>query len=360
VAKVRVLVVEDSLTVRRRLVEALSADPQIEVVAEASDGKAAIALCELHRPHVVTLDMILPVMSGLAATEHIMAHCPTPILIVSSSTNRGEIFQTYEALAAGALDVLDKPSGAESDGEWERKLVAAVKLVSRIKVITHLRGKLSLLPGPVAVAQTRSPKALLRRRDGPLPAVVAIGGSTGAPTALREILRALPRDFPIPVLAVVHVAAPFGVALAEWLDGQSSVRVRCATDGEPLQGGGLVLLGPPDFHLIVRDGRVRLSDAPERHSCRPAVDVLFESVAVEMGPRAVGCLLTGMGKDGAAGLLAMRKAGAAVLAQDEATSIVYGMPREAAILGAAEQVLALPEIGPTIARLGGASSWEER
>src|ERR1700735_2119773 len=135
--RIRVLVVEDSLTVRRLLCEVLASDPEIEVVGEAGDGKRAIELCQALRPDVMTLDMMLPVMSGLAATEYVMAHCPTPILVVSASTNRGEVFKTYEALAAGAVDVLEKPRGGEADGEWERHFVSTVKLVSRILVITH-------------------------------------------------------------------------------------------------------------------------------------------------------------------------------------------------------------------------------
>src|SRR6266849_7363768 len=145
---VRVLVVEDSLTVRKRLVEVLSADPQMEVVGEAGDGKAGIELCQKLHPDIVTLDMMLPVMSGLGATEYIMAYCPTPILIVSSSTNRGELFKTYEALAAGAVDVLEKPNGNESDGSWERKFLSTIRLVSRIRVITHPRGRLGNLGQP--------------------------------------------------------------------------------------------------------------------------------------------------------------------------------------------------------------------
>src|SRR5690242_12529067 len=136
---IRVLVVEDSLTARKLLVEVLTASPDIEVIGEAPDGKRAIELCQRLRPDVVTLDMMLPVMTGLAATEYIMAYCPTPIVVVSSSTNRGELFRTYEALAAGAIDVLDKPKGDEPDGEWEARLLSTVKLVSRIKVITHPR-----------------------------------------------------------------------------------------------------------------------------------------------------------------------------------------------------------------------------
>jgi two-component system chemotaxis response regulator CheB len=344
-SKIRVLVVEDSMTIRKRIVEILSGDPDLDVVAEAEDGKTAIALCERHRPDVMTLDMMLPVMSGVAATEYIMAHFPTPILIVSASTNRGELFRTYDALAAGAVEVLEKASGKEPDGAWERELVATVKLVSRIKVITHLRGKLSAPAPPVEPAH---------RVQAAASTLVAIGGSTGAPAAVCEILRALPADFPLPVLLVVHIAEAFGGAFAEWLDGLSPLRVACARDGDvlPAVGSGRVLMAPPDAHLVLRAGRLRLTRSPERHSCRPSVDVLFESVAEEVGPRAIACLLTGMGKDGASGLLAVRRAGGLSIAQDEETSVVYGMPREAVALGAAERVLPLPEIGPTLARLG--------
>src|ERR1700674_995812 len=150
--KTRVLVVEDSLTVRKRLVEILVSDPEIELVGEAEDGKRAIEICRQCRPDVITMDMMLPVMSGLAATEYIMAHCPTPILVVSASTNRGELFKIYEALAAGAVDVLEKPTGTEADGAWERRFLTTVKLVARIRVITHPRARLAGL-------RSRAPEA---------------------------------------------------------------------------------------------------------------------------------------------------------------------------------------------------------
>lgn len=346
--KLRVLVVEDSLSVRKRMVEILAAHPEIEVAGEAEDGKTAIELCCAVRPDVVTLDMMLPVMSGLAATEYIMAHCPTPILIVSASTNRGELFRTYDALAAGAVDVLEKPTGEERDGDWEARLVEVVKLVSRIKVITHPRAKLAgwrpglSVPPLPEVPDTPSSCGL-----------VAIGASTGGPGALVQILRGLPADFPAPVLVVMHLDRAFAGSFAEWLDGQSPIRVAYARDGErlPKTGTARVLLAPPDRHLTLRQGRLVLTEDPERHSCRPSVDVLFESIAREAAPECVACLLTGMGKDGAQGLLSLRRAGGFTIAQDEATSVVYGMPREAVLLGGAERVLPLSHIAPTLAAL---------
>jgi two-component system chemotaxis response regulator CheB len=167
-----------------------------------------------------------------------------------------------------------------------------------------------------------------------------------------EILRGLPARFPLPVLLVLHINEPFAAAFAEWLDGQTDFRVSYAKDEQALFGeSGRVVMAPPDFHLTVRGGRLRLNRDPERHSCRPAIDVLFESLAVECGAATAACLLTGMGRDGAAGLLEIRRAGGLTIAQDEATSVVYGMPREAVLAGGAERVLALGDIGPALAAL---------
>lgn len=351
---VRVLVVEDSATVRRRLVEILCADPDIEVVGEAADGRAAIDSCGRLRPDIVTMDMMLPVMSGLAATEYIMAHFPTPILVVSASTNRGELFKIYEALAAGAVDVLEKPTGLEANGrDWEASFIATVKLVSRIRVITHPRGRLkrSACPGRRDESSPLPPRGV---RSGPY-SVLAIGASTGGPGAIVEVLRGLPADFQIPILCVLHINDPFGSAFADWLDGQTERRVAHPQDGAPLASAvGHVIVAPGGRHLVVRDGRLHLTRDSERHSCRPSVDVLFESVAAESGASAIGCLLTGMGRDGARGLLRIREAGGMTIAQDAATSVVYGMPREAVALGAAWATLPLGQIGPRLASLQGA------
>jgi len=347
--KIRVLVVEDSATVRKRLIDILAADPDIDIVGEAEDGKRGIELCLQTRPDVITMDMMLPLMSGLAATEYIMAHCPTPILVVSASINRGELFKIYEALAAGAVDVLEKPTGLEEAGTWERRCVAMVKLVARIRVITHPRARLT---GFAACKPGSAAPPIVPRRQASRFDLVAIGASTGGPGAILEILRSLPVDFHLPILLVLHINEPFGTAFADWLDAQTPRAVAYATDGAPVAAAaGQVVVAPADRHMIVREGYFRLTRDPERHYCRPSVDVLFESVATEYGASAAACLLTGMGRDGALGLLKIRQAGGLTIAQDEATSVVYGMPREAAILGAATHVLPLGDIGARIAAL---------
>jgi two-component system chemotaxis response regulator CheB len=216
--------------------------------------------------------------------------------------------------------------------------VAAVKRTARIRVLTHPRPRRAVPSGGV--------------RPAPC-ALVAIGASTGGPGAIRQILQALPPRYPLPLLLVLHIAEPFGAGFADWLDAQSPLAAAFARDGAPLLPG-MVTIAPPGLHLALAAGRLRLDRGPERHSCRPSVDVLFESVAREMGARATGCLLTGMGRDGAAGLLAIRRAGGLTIAQDEASSAVYGMPREAALLEAAQNILPLPQIGPALAALADA------
>jgi two-component system, chemotaxis family, protein-glutamate methylesterase/glutaminase len=355
--RIRVLVAEDSLTVRRRLCEVIGAQPEFALVGEAADGKQAIELCQRLRPDVVTMDMMMPVMSGLAATEFIMAHCPTPILVVSASLNRGEVFKTYEALAAGAVDVLDKPGADAADGEWETRLVSTLKLVARIRVITHPRARLGALGQtrpelPASAPPTHPAPLLLPARPPGSCEVLVIGASTGGPAAILDVLRSLRQPFPAPILFVLHIGEPFGMAFADWLDGQTGLRVAYARDGDTVAAStGRVVMAPPDAHLVIRQRRLRLTHDPMRHSCRPSVDVLFESVAREYGAGAVAVLLTGMGRDGAAGLLDIRRAGGFTIAQDEASSVVYGMPREAVLLDAVDRQLPLAEIGPTLSQI---------
>lgn len=351
----RVVVIEDSDIVRTHIVNVLRAQADFEVVGEASDGRLGLELCQRLRPDVVTIDMMMPGMNGLQATEHIMAHCPTPILIVSASVNRGEMFKTYDALQAGAVEVMEKPTGNEAPGVWEAKLASTLRLVSRIRVITHPRGRREGLrrpPSPTAGAGG----AAERRGEGAAPgrfSLCVVGASTGGPHALAEVFRVLPADFPLPILFVLHIGEPFARSYADWLAQRVRLPVRMVTHGEvlPAPGQGVVLMAPADQHLKVRGGRLWLTDEPERHGCRPAVDVLFESAARELGSRTLAVLLTGMGRDGAAGMLAIRRTGGMTLAQDQSTSVVFGMPKEAIDMGAAVRVLPLPELGPALAEL---------
>lgn len=354
--RIRVLVVEDSWTVRRRLVSALAADPGIEVVGEAGDGKHAIELCDRLRPDVVTLDMMIPNGTGLDVTEHIMAYVPTPIVIVSASVNRGALLHTYDALAAGALDVLDKPRGDEPQGEWDTKFINTVKTASRIKVVTHPRGRRRTpVPGTEHSPRVTHPRPpeYGSPPDGGRYSLIAMGASTGGPGAISEILRALKPPIPLPILLVIHIGSPFDIGLTKWLGQTLPLPVFEGKHGDPLPppGTGCLIVAPPDRHLAISNGHISIENSPERHACRPSVDVLFESIATEIGPRAIGCLLTGMGRDGAAGLLAMKNAGAMTLVQDESTSVVFGMPREAIRLGAAKRILPLPKFSATLLAL---------
>ena len=267
---------------------------------------------------------------------------------VSASVNRGELFKIYDSLAAGAVDVLEKPLCDEADDDWNSRFLAMVKLVSRIKVISHPRARLALLNSATSSVQPASSRA----EPASNVEVIAIGASTGGPAAIAQVLRAVPQSCRAPVVVVLHMNEPFAVAFADWLAAQIERRVVTPTDGAPvLSATGCVVLARGGHHLVVRDRRMYLTLDPERHSCRPSIDVLFESIATEYGASAAACLLTGMGKDGALGLLRIREAGGFTIAQDESTSVVYGMPREAAQLGAATHVLPIADIGPRLASL---------
>jgi two-component system chemotaxis response regulator CheB len=270
--------------------------------------------------------------------------------------NRGELFKTYDALAAGAVDVLEKPTVDDVDAAWEQRFVAAVKMIAKIKVITHPRARLSgsatqSQANPAGVAHRPSVQQSNRRLD-----VLAIGASTGGPAAIVRVLQALPRELNVPVFVVLHIDEPFGTAFAEWLDDQTPHPVSYARDRDSIESlRGQVIMAPPGKHLILAGAQLRLSADPPRHSCRPSIDVLFESLAMDRGGSVLACLLTGMGRDGASGLLAIRQAGGFTIAQDEASSVIYGMPREAVMLGAAVAVLPLDQIAPRIVDLLGSN-----
>ena len=358
--RIRVLVVEDSVTVRQHLLALLRSDPQFEVVGVAGDGERANELCSGLRPDVVTLDMALPIANGLEITQHIMSECPTPILIVSSSTNRGEALRMFDALMAGAVDVLEKPTPDEVEGLWRKRFLSAVRVVSRVRVVTRPARRSEGGPKP---RNATTPERSIPPRTCLAPALIAIGASTGGPAAVARVLTELRPDFPVPILVVIHIAPMFAPTLAAWLGTQTSIPVSNVQDGQSVPACGVpqILVAPAvDRHLIVRDGRLVTTGEAERNYSRPSVDVLFESIASQVGPRAVGCLLTGRGQDGANGLLAIRLAGGVTLAQDEADCAIFGMPREAIRLGAASHVQSLPGIALMLSAMASSGSIERR
>ena len=323
----KVLIAEVSPALRQRLAEILSRGG-LEVVGEAWQGRQVVDLCEQLRPDLVLMSVDLEGMSGLEATEQIMAFSPTPILVMSERPNHPNC---QKVLSAGAVDCI-------APRDFEDGLVRRARLVARVAVITHPRARLKradLGPPP--------PGGLPRIR------LVCLGTSTGGPGALVDILGSLSPALQVPILVVIHIQPPLGGGFAQWLASRVPRPVDYAKSGELWQDcRGRVLLAPPDRHLRVAGPRLLLDDQPPRHSCRPSVDVLFESVAQEVGSAALACLLTGMGRDGAAGLLAIHRAGGLTMAQDEASSVVFGMPREAALLGAAQKILPLQQISGAI------------
>jgi two-component system chemotaxis response regulator CheB len=343
---IRVLVAEDSLTVRELLVAILESDRGIRVVGQAKNGIEAVELAKQLRPDLITLDVHMPVMDGLQATKEIMVQAPAPIIIVSSSASGRDVELSLNALRAGALTVVSKPDDPRSpkfDGR-QAQFLAMVKAMADVKVVRRWAEK-PKRPERVQVAR--------RRPGGRAVRAIAIAASTGGPAVLQEILRGLPRDFPVPILVVQHIAHGFVAGLADWLGASCDLRVKVAEHGEPLLARS-VFLAPDDWHLgLGRESHVSLSDAPAVNGFRPSATFLFESAARTLGEAVVGVVLTGMGSDGVAGLASLKAAGGFVIAQDEPSSVVYGMPREAVEAGLADLVVPGEAISERLAELVG-------
>lgn len=338
---IRALIADDSQTARALLGALLASDPEVEIVAEARDGNEAVELTTLHRPDVVTMDIQMPGMGGFEATGRIMRAQPTPIVICSSLDVR-DVTVSLEALRAGALAVLPKPGAGSAQFEQEsRHFVATVKAMSRVRIVRRDKG--SAIP----LVAERAPLP----RPAPAPRVVGITASTGGPAALHQILRSLPADFPLPILLVQHIAIGFAEGLAQWLNGASKLQVQVARAGARATPG-TVWVAPDNQHLgIDASGRLLLSDEGPIGGFRPSGTYLFQSIAQAFGGASLGVVLTGMGRDGTDGLRALRQAGGVVIAQDEATSDVFGMPRAVITQGLADHVLPLGAIANHLTEL---------
>ncbi len=332
---VKVLIVDDSAIVRKLLADALKGEPDIEVVGGAGDPFVARDMILRLEPDVLTLDIEMPRMDGLSFLRRLMTYRPMPVIIISSLTQSGSA-ATIDALRAGAVDVLAKPGGPSSVGELATRLkhrVRAIRGVAPASLARAVAPTTTTTPLPVVKFDS------VRRRNG----IIAIGASTGGPQAIESLLTRMPAETP-PVVITQHMPAGFTKAFAERLDRVCTIRVVEATGGEVLQPG-TAYVAPGEHHLVVRSRGIKLMtdlhDGAPVHHQRPAVDELFFSLAKLKGVPIVAALLTGMGADGADGLLALRKAGAETIAEDEHSCIVFGMPREAIARDAAMHVATL-------------------
>jgi two-component system, chemotaxis family, protein-glutamate methylesterase/glutaminase len=353
--KIRVLVVDDAVVIRRLVAEELSSDPALEVVGTAANGRIALARMAQVNPDVVILDVEMPEMDGLATLKELRKTYPRlPVIMFSALTERGAE-ATLDALALGATDYFTKPTN--SGGGVEASLeVIREQLIPEIKALgARYRGQTETPAGPAGVPSPSAGLATPRgagTRAGPVQ-VLALGASTGGPNALAEVFRRLPADFPVPIVIVQHMPPMFTRLLAERLSAEFPIRVQEGSSGCVLQPGH-AWIAPGDHHMIVsKDGlqvRLLLHQDPPENSCRPAVDVLLRSVARAFGPNSLAVILTGMGQDGLRGCEAIREAGGQILAQDEATSVVWGMPGYVARAGLADRVLPLALLADEILR----------
>ena len=325
--QIRVLIVDDSTMVRSLLRALLEADGHIRVIGEAEDGQQAVHMTKTLKPDLVTMDLLMPVMDGLDAITEIMAVSPVPILVISSQSDAK---LAYEAVARGALDVIEKPNISQGAA-----LAAKVKLLYGVKVITHIRRP----PAPMKAPRLQDGKTAHLTQM-----VFAIASSTGGPGALADILGSLPDNFPHPVVVAQHISDGFAQGLVDLLGSKSPLTVRLAQDGDVLSPGN-VYISPSEANLIVSgSGVLRLLGRESKQFFKPSCDKLLASVAESFGSRAVGIILTGMGHDGVNGIGQINRAGGRTLAQDEPTSVVFGMNHEAIKSGHVRKVLPLSEI----------------
>jgi two-component system chemotaxis response regulator CheB len=356
VRKIRVLIVEDSTVIRELLEHIVGHDPRLEIAASVGSAEEALRILERVSPDVISMDIRLPGMNGLEATRRIMAERPTPIVVVSASVESEDLQITMNALQAGALAVLEKPAGTTS-GEYESlaqrfgtqlAIMSEVKLVRRRVALRHVprtRAIHTYVPHGNAAQANRLERQVIPRPGGYR--MIGIVCSTGGPSALVELLGGLGTGFPLPIALVQHITSSFLGGFASWLESVSPFSVMIVTDRvTPVPGR--IYLAAPDRHLRLEYGTLLVDGGDPVCGQRPSGTVLFESMATDLGAAALGVLLTGMGDDGAEGLLQIRNFGGHTIAEHESTAVVYGMPGEAVRLGAVCESLPLPAVAPRI------------
>ncbi len=344
--RVKVLIVEDSTVVRLLLTHLLKSDPDFEVIGTANDGEEAVAFVARQMPDVILMDVHMPKLDGIEATRRIMETQPVPIVMTSASMAPNDISWTFTAMQAGALAVVDKTArmGSPDFDEMVLRLKQTLRLMSEVKVVRRWNRPGKNQPAKDGVGPPLPTPAVQVR-------LVAIGVSTGGPPVLQTLLSGLPKDFAAPLLIVQHITPGFLTGLTEWLTQTTGIPTQIATHGlQPLPGRAY--MAPDDAHMgIDSSGRIVLAKTEPENSLRPAVSYLFRTVTQFVGRQAIGVLLTGMGKDGAADLKLLRQCGAVTIAQDKESSVVHGMPGEAIALDAATYVLPPEAIAVTLARL---------
>lgn len=343
---IKVLLVDDSPSVRAVLRRFFSKTPDIQVAGEAGDGEQAVRAVLDVQPHVVVMDIQMPNVDGYAAIERIMGLRPTPIIVLSSRATRNQMQTAFEAIRRGALEVLPKPEDTASWQQLAESLPETVRAVAEVQARPAPRPRRPRSEAPAAPIIPAIPQALRW---------VAIGASTGGPAAIRDFLEEVPADPPVSFLIVQHIASGFELGFADWLNKEFPLDVRLARDGERPRPGA-VRLAPGGSHLLMEPGGMLHLDThtPARRGHRPSVDELFLSCADCCAGEVAGVIMTGMGADGVEGLLALRKAGGLTLAQDEASSIVFGMPRVALEKGAADVALPPRDLARALVRV-----WEK-
>ncbi|MBU0483810.1 MAG: chemotaxis-specific protein-glutamate methyltransferase CheB [Proteobacteria bacterium] len=332
---IKVLIVDDSSLAREFIKAILATDGDVIIAGEAENGREAVEKTRALRPDIVIMDIEMPIMGGLEAIEIIMGENPVPILVV---TSKGETDTAFRAISKGALEVLPKSA---VDPDNPKKFIEQVKILSRVKVITHLKSR----------AKTGNGKD---ESDDKVPfkKIIAIAASTGGPNALNTILPELPKDYCCPIVIAQHISDGFEIGLAEWLSKISKLQVKVAEDGDLLMAGH-VYISPPNRHMVVNyNNRISFLEKKARDIYHPSCDILLMSVATVYGAKTIGVILTGMGKDGVIGMQKIKEMQGKTIAQDQSSSIVFGMPKIAIETGCIDKVLPLAQIGQELLNCG--------